>query len=82
MAGSLAHEIGNPLSASTLLQQKLARDTRLAALPDVTRDLEALKVELGRIETLVRKAQQITNVHSIPYAGGLQIIDLNHDGPA
>jgi DNA-binding response OmpR family regulator len=79
MAGSLAHEIGNPLSASTLLQQKLARDPRLGSMPEVMRDLDALKVELARIETLVRKAQHISNVHTKPYVGDLQIIDLNHD---
>lgn len=81
MAGSVAHEIGNPLSASALLQQKLARDPRLASMPEVVRDLDALKKELARIETLVRKAQHITNVQSIPYAGDLQIIDLNGDSP-
>jgi DNA-binding response OmpR family regulator len=78
MAGSLAHEIGNPLSAITLLETKLSRDPRLASMPDITRDLSALKNELQRIESLVRKAQHITTVHTIPYAGDLQIIDLNH----
>lgn len=85
MAGSLAHEIGNPLSASALLQQKLARDPRVASEPELARDLEAMKKALTRIEVLVRKAQQITNVQTIPYAGDLQIIDLNHgaeDPPA
>jgi DNA-binding response OmpR family regulator len=77
MAGSLAHEIGNPLSAINLLETKLSRDPRLAAMPDITRDLAALKNELTRIESLVRKAQHITTVHTMPYAGDLQIIDLN-----
>jgi len=78
MAGSIAHEIGNPLSASTLIQQKLARDPRLTSVPEIARDLDALKSQLQRIESLVRKAQHITDVHTIPYAGDLQIIDLNH----
>lgn len=81
MAGSLAHEIGNPLSAITLLHAKLSRDARLASVPDIGRDLAALKNELTRIEALVRKAQHITTVSSKPYAGDLQIIDLNN-GPA
>jgi DNA-binding response OmpR family regulator len=83
MAGSLAHEIGNPLSAITLLHTKLSRDARLASAPDILRDLAALKNELTRIELLVRKAQHMTTVNSKPYAGDLQIIDLNHgtDGP-
>jgi DNA-binding response OmpR family regulator len=82
MAGSLAHEIGNPLSAIKLLHQKLLRDERLSALPDIRRDLTALDKELDRIESLVRKAQSITFVQSKPYAGNLQIIDLNNGGPA
>jgi two-component system, NtrC family, sensor kinase len=82
MAGSLAHEIGNPLSAIKLLLGKLLRDERLAGLPDIMRDLKALDKELDRIESLVRKAQHINLVQSKPYAGNLQIIDLNSGGPA
>lgn len=81
MAGSLAHEIGNPLSAVKLLQQKLSRDERLAGFPDVMRDLNALNTELDRIASLVRKAQHITLVQSKPYAGSLKIIDLSNGQP-
>jgi phosphoserine phosphatase RsbU/P len=76
MAGSVAHEIGNPLTAAKLLCQKI--QTRLATThsPEIKRDIQALTDEIRRIEMLVRKAQSITHVRSKPYAGDLQIIDL------
>jgi DNA-binding response OmpR family regulator len=80
MAGSVAHEIGNPLAAAKLLQQKLATDDRLSIHADLVRDFGDLGVELRRIEDLVRKAQMVTRVHSKPYAGNIQIIDFGAEG--
>jgi DNA-binding response OmpR family regulator len=77
MAGSVAHEIGNPLAGAKLLHLKLLNHPDVQALPDVRRDLDDLGSELHRIELLVRKAQQITRVRSKPYAGDLRIIDFD-----
>jgi DNA-binding response OmpR family regulator len=77
MAGSVAHEIGNPLAGAKLLHLKLLNHPELQALPDVRRDLEDLGGELHRIELLVRKAQNITRVRSKAYAGDLRIIDFD-----
>ncbi len=76
MAGSVAHEIGNPLAAAKLLHQKISLDARLSTHADLLRDLSDLALELRRIEDLVRKAQMVTRVRSKPYAGNIQIIDL------
>lgn len=81
MAGSISHEIGNPLSAVKLLHQKILADRRVGGSPDLVRDLTAMGAELERIEALVHKAQHITRVQSKPYAGSLQIIDLNGGTP-
>jgi sigma-B regulation protein RsbU (phosphoserine phosphatase) len=73
MAGALAHEVGNPLTAAELLVDNLRADPRLEKVRD---DLDALRVELSRIEQLVRKAQSVTAVVSIPYVDHLTIVDL------
>jgi sigma-B regulation protein RsbU (phosphoserine phosphatase) len=77
MAGSVAHEIGNPLAGAKLLQLKILNRPEVQALPEVRRDLEDLGSELHRIELLVRKAQHISRVRSKPYAGDLRIIDFD-----
>jgi phosphoserine phosphatase RsbU/P len=76
MAGSVAHEIGNPLTAAKLLCQKIEARISATHSPEVEGDLQALTQEIRRIEQLVRRAQSMTHVRTKPYAGGLQIIDL------
>jgi DNA-binding response OmpR family regulator len=83
MAGAIAHEIGNPLAAATMLHQRMALRIEAGATPELARELQALGGELRRIELLVRKAQSLTRVQSIPYAADLRIIDIHaDDGPA
>ena len=77
MAGSIAHEIGNPLTAAKLLQERLRRNPRLQQDQEILRELDELGEELGRIEALVRKAQSVTAIRSVPYAGDMNIIDLD-----
>jgi DNA-binding response OmpR family regulator len=81
MAGSVAHEIGNPLAGAKLLYQKMLADRRVQALPDLAHELRELGDELERIERLVRKAQTIAEVRTKPYAGDLRIIDFDQKGP-
>jgi DNA-binding response OmpR family regulator len=78
MAGAVAHEIGNPLTAAKLLQQRISLRVDAADAPELARELAALGAELHRIESLVRKIQSLSNIHSKPYANDLQIIDI-HD---
>ena len=82
MAGAVAHEIGNPLAAAKLLQQRIASRINPGNSPELARELTALGAELHRIEGLVRKAQSLSIVHSKPYAAGLRIIDIHEDPPA
>jgi DNA-binding response OmpR family regulator len=79
MAGSVAHEIGNPLAGARLVHLRLLHRPEVQALPDVRRDLDDLGSELHRIELLVRKAQHITRVRSKSYAGDLRIIDFGDE---
>jgi sigma-B regulation protein RsbU (phosphoserine phosphatase) len=77
MAGSVAHEIGNPLAAVKLLCQKILTRLDASRNSEIRRDVQALNEEIRRIEMLVRRAQSITHVRSKPYAGDLRIIDLD-----
>ena len=76
MAGAIAHEIGNPLTAIRLIHYKLLQRPALSTDPSLAEDLKGLAISLDRIETLVREAQNVTSLHSIPYAGDLRITDL------
>jgi DNA-binding response OmpR family regulator len=79
MAVSISHEIANPLATAMLLQQRLGRNSAIAEVPNVRDDLELLGKQLQRIETLVRRAQSIENVVSVPYAENITMIDW-HQG--
>jgi len=81
MAGTVAHEIGNPLAAAKLLQQRIASRIDPENNPELAQELIALGAELHRIEGLVRKAQSLGRVHSKPYAADLQIIDIHEEPP-
>jgi DNA-binding response OmpR family regulator len=76
MAVSIAHEIGNPLTTAKLLIQRLRRYPEVQRLLNVQTDLDTLNQELVRIENLVRKAQSLRDVKSIPYYDGISMIDL------
>ena len=75
MAVSVAHEIANPLATAMLLHQRLGRHPSVRDVAEVKEDLELLGKQLQRIESLVRKAQSIENVVSIPYADNITMID-------
>ena len=81
MAGSVAHEIGNPLAAAKLLQQKMLAGTSSRGRTELVNDLRELGNALQQIELLVRKAQTLTSIQSKPYAGDLTIIDLQGTDP-
>jgi DNA-binding response OmpR family regulator len=76
MAGSVAHEIGNPLTAASLLVTSLRQNARITSDPAASQDLASLSSELERIEALVRRAQSITAASSSPYVDHLSIIQL------
>jgi DNA-binding response OmpR family regulator len=77
MAGSVAHDIGNPLTAARLLQQSLLASSQIAASPELRKEVEDLGEQLSRIEVLVRKAQSLTAVRSRPYVDTISIVDIN-----
>jgi DNA-binding response OmpR family regulator len=82
MAGAVAHEIGNPLAAAKLLHLRISQNTQVAGSTDLAREVGLLSEELQRIENLVRRAQAIGDVRSVPYAGDLKIVDLRGGGEA
>jgi DNA-binding response OmpR family regulator len=75
MAVSISHEIANPLATAMLLQQRIGRTAAVHDTPSMREDLELLGKQLQRIETLVRRAQSIENVTSVPYAENITMID-------
>ena len=81
MAGAVAHEIGNPLTAAKLLHVRMSRHVEAQQNPELARELSSLGAELQRIEALVRKVQSLDHVRSVPYAGDLRIVDIHGDKP-
>ena len=79
MAVSVAHEIANPLSTAMLLQQRLSRNPAIKEVANLLDDIELLGKQLTRIEALVRRAQTIETVVSVPYAENITMIDW-HQG--
>ncbi len=80
MAVAVAHEIANPLATAFLLHQRLSKNPAIQDNPNLKEDLELIGKQLQRIETLVRKAQSIETVVSIPYAQNITMIDLHQGG--
>lgn len=80
MAVAVAHEIANPLATSFLLHQRLVKNPSVQENPNLREDLELIGKQLQRIEALVRKAQSIETVISVPYASHLSMIDLHQGG--
>jgi DNA-binding response OmpR family regulator len=79
MAVSISHEIANPLATAMLLQQRIGRSAVVHDTPTIREDLDLLGKQLQRIETLVRRAQSIENVVSVPYAQNITMIDWHQD---
>ncbi len=79
MAVSMAHEIANPLSTIMLLHHRLSKNVLLNEDPALKADLEMLGQQLLRIQALVRKAQSIETVTSVPYAEDITMIDWHSD---
>lgn len=79
MAVSISHEIANPLATAMLLHHRLSKNALAKEDPVMKADLELLGQQLQRIEALVRKAQSITNVVSVPYLENITMIDWHQD---
>lgn len=74
MAGTLAHEINNPLSGiigfCDLLRMTLGPDS------PANRDIEKIVELAQRIAGVIRKIQELREVRFVPYVGDETIIDL------
>jgi DNA-binding response OmpR family regulator len=79
MAVAVAHEIANPLATAFLLHQRVNKNPTVQDNHSLKEDLDLIGKQLQRIESLVRKAQSIETVVSIPYAQNITMIDL-HQG--
>lgn len=79
MAVAVAHEIANPLATAFLLHQRVTKNPAIQDSSSMKEDLDLIGKQLHRIETLVRKAQSIETVVSVPYAHNITMIDL-HQG--
>jgi DNA-binding response OmpR family regulator len=80
MAVAVAHEIANPLATAFLLYQRLTKNPTVQETQPLKEDIDLIGKQLQRIETLVRKAQSIETVVSVPYAQNLTMIDLHNGG--
>jgi DNA-binding response OmpR family regulator len=75
MAGALAHEVNNPLSAIVgfcdLLRMTLGADH------PANRDVDKVLEQANRIAASIRKIQNLREVRFVPYVGEETIVDLH-----
>lgn len=86
LAGALAHEIGQPLSAvsgrAELLEMALGQPGKPAEPGELARHLESLRANARRIAEIVRRLQNISSYVTKPYYGGVEILDLERSSGA
>jgi two-component system NtrC family sensor kinase len=90
LAGALAHEINQPLSAAAgraeLLEMAVSQPGAPADPAEITRHVESLRASCRRIAEIVRRLQGVSTYATKPYYGSEEILDLDRasaeSGPA
>ena len=78
MAGSIAHELNQPLTGilgyCSLLMEDLNSDS------EIFNDIKIIEEQAVRISSLVKKFQNLVRIKTKPYLGETEIIDLEKSG--
>jgi DNA-binding response OmpR family regulator len=86
LAGALAHEVSQPLSAisgrAELLEMALGHPEKPAEPGELQRHLESLRGNCRRIAEIVRRLQNVSSYVTKPYYGAVEILDLDRSSAA
>jgi len=80
MAGSIAHELNQPLTGilgyCSLLLEDIAPESNIA------KDIQVIEDQANRIAALIKKFQNVVKVKTKPYLGEIEIVDWEESGTA
>jgi two-component system cell cycle response regulator len=76
LAGAVAHKLKQPLAVAWGYLELLVDDPNLDLAPSTIRYLSEIQDSLREMDEVINKLQQATTHQTRPYAGGLEILDL------
>jgi two-component system cell cycle response regulator len=77
LAGAVAHKLKQPLAVAWGYLELMLDDPNLDLAPSTVRYLREIQESLQEMDGIVNKLQQATTHQTRPYAGGLEILDLD-----
>jgi two-component system cell cycle response regulator len=79
LAGAVAHKLKQPLAVAWGYLELLLDDPNLDLAPSTVRYLREIQDSLHTMDEVINKLQQATTAQTRPYAGGLEILNLDGD---
>ena len=76
LAGAVAHKLTQPLAVAWGYPELLLDDPNLDLAPSTMGYLQEIRDALGTMDTVIKHLEQATTYQTRPYAGGLEILDL------
>ena len=77
LAGAVAHKLKQPLAVAWGYLELLLDDPNLSLSPASERYLREIQDSLRSMDDVINKLQHVTTIHTRPYAGGMEILDLD-----
>jgi two-component system cell cycle response regulator len=77
VAGAVAHKLKQPLAVAWGYLELLLDDPNLHLAPSTLRYLREIQESLHEMDEVINKLQQATKHQTRPYAGGLEILDID-----
>ena len=77
LAGAVAHKLKQPLAVAWGYLELLLDDPNLDLSPSTMRYLREIQASLHTMDEVINKLQQATTYQTRPYAGRLEILDID-----
>ena len=77
LAGAVAHRLKQPLAVAWGYLELLLDDPNLSLPPASERYLREIQDSLRSMDDVINKLQHVKTLHTRPYAGGMEILDLD-----
>ena len=76
LAGAVAHKLKQPLAVAWGYLELLLDDPNLDLAPSTVRYLHEIQDSLRTMDSVINQLQQATTHQTRPYAGSMEILDL------